>query len=125
MNDRDKYRIEYIIRHCDEIADIVERADCSEDKFRNDYIFSNACAMVIFYIGELFRRMSDEFKSSHEELPWQEVRDMTHLIIHEFDSMDKDLLWQMSRNTIPALRAQLVEICQADICREESPDRER
>lgn len=114
MKDKDQKLIEHIIRHCDEIADTVKRFECSGDKFKGDHVFYNACSMSIFQICELSKKISDEFKSSHAELPWREMRGMRNLFAREYESLNKNYLWETIQNDIPPLRTQLLEICQEE-----------
>ena len=48
--------------------------------------------MALFQIGELSKRMSEDFKSTHTELPWSEMRGMRNLFAHEYESVNKNLL---------------------------------
>ena len=65
MNDRDRRILEHILRHCKEIIETVDRFDFSKENFKHDHVFYNACSMALFQIGELSKRMSEEFKNTH------------------------------------------------------------
>ena len=110
MNDRDRHILEHILRHCEEIIETVDRFDFSKENFKHDHVFYNACSMALFQIGELSKRMSEEFKSSHTEVPWAEMRGMRNLFAHEYESTDKELLWETITKDIPKLNKQLQEI---------------
>ena len=47
----------------------VERFRTSKEIFKHDHVFYNACCMSLFQIGELSKRISEEFKSIHADLP--------------------------------------------------------
>ena len=110
MNDRDRRILEHILRHCEEIIETVDRFDFSKESFKHDHVFYNACSMALFQIGELSKRMSEEFKSTHTEVPWAEMRGMRNLFAHEYESADKELLWETITKDIPKLDKQLQEI---------------
>ena len=114
MKDRDRQITEHIIRHCDEVVETAERFNCSEERFKSDHVFYNACSMAIFQVGELANRLTDDFKAAHAELPWREMRGMRNLFAHEYDTVDKDSLWGTVQNDIPTLREQLKKILQTD-----------
>lgn len=63
MNDRDKRITQHILRHCAEIMSTVKRFDSSRENFNRDHVFYNACSMSLFQIGELSKRMSEDFKN--------------------------------------------------------------
>lgn len=122
MNDRDRQIARHILRHCEEARDTVERFDSSREKFKRDHIFYNACSMVLFQIGELSKRMSEDFKKAHPTMPWSEMRGMRNLFAHEYESLDKDLLWETITKDIPALHSQLQEIYACDLNEENCID---
>ena len=43
-------------------------------------------------------------------MPWAEMRGMRNLFAHEYESLDKDLLWETVMKDIPALYERLKEI---------------
>ena len=114
MNDRDKRITQHILRHCAEIMSTVKRFDSSRENFNRDHVFYNACSMSLFQIGELSKRMSEDFKKANPQLPWSEMRGMRNLFAHEYESADKDLLWETIVKDIPALHHQLQEIYTRD-----------
>ena len=112
MNDRDRQIVGHILRHCKEVTETIERFDTSIENFRRDHVFYNACCRALFQIGELSKRISEDFKSTHTEMPWTELRGMRNLFAHEYESIDKELLWETVTHDIPALHAQLQAIFQ-------------
>ena len=110
MNDRDRRILEHILRHCKEIIETVDRFDFSKENFKHDHVFYNACSMALFQIGELSKRMSEEFKNTHTEVPWAEMRGVRNLFAHEYESADQELLWETITKDIPKLNKQLQEI---------------
>ncbi len=125
MNNRDRQIVEHILRYCREAMDTVKRFDASKEKFKSDHVFYNACSMAVFQIGELSKRISDTFKETHAELPWSEMRGMRNLFAHEYESVDKDLLWETVTNDIPALHIRLQKIYQSNDTTEDSSDNEK
>ena len=114
MNDKERQIMQHILRHTEEVLGTVKWFGMSKEKFMNDYIFYNACAMAIFQIGELSKRMPDTFKETHPELPWSEMRGMRNLFAHEYESVNKEIVWNTMQNDIPALYEKLQAIYQSD-----------
>ena len=52
----------------------------------------------------------EKFQSDHANMPWSEMRGMRNLFAHEYESVDKDLLWETITKDIPGLHDQLQEI---------------
>ena len=113
MKHKDKQIIQHILRYCQELASTAEYFGDSAEEFNTNHIFYNACSMAVFQIGELSKRLSDEFKVAHADLPWKELRGMRNLFAHDYESVDKDSLWGTIQNDIPVLREQMQGIIKA------------
>lgn len=67
---------------------------------------SSAVILQLAVIGELSKRLSDEFKNS-VSLPWQEIAGFRNRAIHEYLSLDLDEVWKTVQNDIPTLETAL------------------
>ncbi len=110
MNVRDKQIIEHMARYCGEIIGASKRFNNSKEQFVNDYVFYNSCCMSLLQIGELSKRLSDDFRESYLDLPWRELRGIRNLFAHEYESVHKELIWDTIQNDIPSLHEQLKAI---------------
>src|SRR4030042_1705494 len=54
-------------------------------------------------IGEASRRISEETRISHSELPWGEMIAMRNVMIHEYDDVDLVIVWETVKNNLPSL----------------------
>ena len=68
-------------------------------------MYRNACAMCILQIGELAGHFSPEFRSSHGQMPWNEIRAMRNVVAHAYGSISIQTTWETIEQDIPALRA--------------------
>ena len=114
MNSKDRQILLHIIKYCDEVAETVQRFSASKVLFMSDHVFYNACSMAIFQVGELSKRFSDEFKSVHNHLPWNDMRGMRNLFAHEYESVNQELLWETVQTDIPDLHDELMVILQTE-----------
>lgn len=67
---------------------------------------SSAVILQLAVIGELSKRLSEEFKS-RVSLPWNEIAGFRNRAIHEYLSLDIDEVWKTVENDIPVLEATL------------------
>ncbi len=67
---------------------------------------SSAVILQLAVIGELSKRLSEEFKSS-VSLPWNEIAGFRNRAIHEYLSLDLDDVWNTVQNDIPVLETAL------------------
>jgi uncharacterized protein with HEPN domain len=61
-------------------------------------------------IGEASKRLSDAFRSRHEDIPWADLRGMRNILIHEYHRVDLQEVWHTARHDLPILHQQLVVI---------------
>ena len=61
-------------------------------------------------IGEAARRVSEQTKAAHPDLPWREMVGMRNLMIHEYDDVDLWAVWETVQNDLPGLIARLTPL---------------
>lgn len=66
--------LEHIISYCDQIEQTVVRFGNSYDTFYTDAIYRNAAALCILQIGELVGKLTEDFRSSHDAIPWRKIK---------------------------------------------------
>lgn len=101
---RDTDLLQHIARYCDDAMDAVHAAG-SETVFLKNRLYQHAVAMCILEIGELAKRISDEFVEKHPEIPWRSVRRMRDMYAHHYHKTDPHQLWTTAVIDLPALKA--------------------
>lgn len=54
-------------------------------------------------IGEAARKISQETKNAHPDIPWKDITGMRNRLIHEYFRIDIEKVWDTVRNDIPVL----------------------
>ncbi|MCT7983865.1 DUF86 domain-containing protein [Laspinema sp. A4] len=67
----------------------------------------SAILYQITIIGEATKRLSMEFRQQHPEIPWRNLAGMRDVIVHEYDQVDLDIVWDVIHGEIPQLLVQL------------------
>ena len=75
----------------------------ARERFNQDENIRLALLHLIQVIGEAARRVSDEGRMSHPEIPWHSVIGMRHRIVHDYMDIREDVLWDTVTQDIPAL----------------------
>jgi uncharacterized protein with HEPN domain len=83
------------------VLEFVQGVDRAE--FDRDTMRQYAVVHGIMIIGEAARRISQEFRGEHPELPWQNMIGMRSRIIHNYDEIDLDIVWRVVEGEIPKL----------------------
>ncbi len=58
-------------------------------------------------IGEAARRISEELKQEHPEIPWRKIIAQRNVLIHEYDDIDYREIWQVVTFHLPRLIDQI------------------
>lgn len=69
----------------------------------------SAILYQITIIGEATKRISQQFRQQHPEIPWREMAGMRDVIAHEYDQLDFDVVWDVVQNKLPELLS-LIEV---------------
>lgn len=67
----------------------------------------DAVARNLEIIGEAANRIPDAVEQAHPMVPWRRLADMRHVLIHEYHSVDADILYRTVVNDLPPLLVQL------------------
>lgn len=73
--------------------------------FRSDVQLQDAVIRRLEIIGEAARRLSDEARAAVPEVPWRSVIGMRNLMIHDYDDVDLDIVWDSVHGHLPRLIA--------------------
>lgn len=54
-------------------------------------------------LGEAGRRMSDEFRENHPEIPWKEIVGLRNVISHQYEKVDYGEILRIVKKRLPDL----------------------
>ena len=63
----------------------------------------SAILYQITIIGEATKRLSVIFRQQHPEIPWRERAGMRDVIVHKYDQLDLDVVWDIVENKLTEL----------------------
>ena len=75
---------------------------------RTDYL-QDALIRCLEVMGEAVKRISSELREQHSDLPWRGMAGMRDLLIHAYDKVDLEEVWQAYRQ-FPWIRDRVLEI---------------
>ncbi|HRN71380.1 MAG TPA: DUF86 domain-containing protein [Candidatus Woesebacteria bacterium] len=58
-------------------------------------------------IGEAAKYVPDEIITAHPEIPWKEMAGMRDIVVHDYDDVNIDEIWNVVKQDIPTLKKQL------------------
>jgi uncharacterized protein with HEPN domain len=58
-------------------------------------------------MGEAANRIPEEYQVEHTEIPWFQIIGARNRLIHGYDNIDSDILWNIINNDLPPLISKL------------------
>lgn len=71
--------------------------------FTADYKTQCACIHQILVMGEAVKRLSKELRSQHPDIPWAAIAGMRDRLIHGYDNVDIEEVWNVATRDTPAV----------------------
>ena len=106
MLPRDMQRLEHILDYCDDIDYQLVKIGRSYESFMADRGCQYAMAFCILQIGELAGKLSSELREdSSNAVRWNEIRGMRNIVVHDYGSIDLDIVWDVVNHDIPGLKS--------------------
>lgn len=75
-----------------------------------DWVDTLALVRLLEVIGEAANRVPDEEQKLHPEIPWLPIIGLRNRLIHGYDSIDLDILWQIVTQDLSPLVGSLEAI---------------
>jgi uncharacterized protein with HEPN domain len=101
LNQRDRVRLGHMLDHSREAITL------SRGKTRvgldNDRVLSLALVRLLEIVGEAAGRVSGEARAHHPEIPWPQIIGLRNRLVHGYDAVDYDILWQIITDDLPGL----------------------
>ncbi len=73
------------------------------DEFTEDIRTQSAVLHQLMVIGEAVKRLSDSFRSEHTAMPWSLIAGMRDNLIHGYDDVDLNQVWDTVERDVPEL----------------------
>lgn len=80
------------------------------DEFSKDSLLQDAVLRRLEIIGEASNRISAETQARYPHLPWLAMKGTRNRVIHEYDSVEIEIIWDIVEMDIPSLIAELEKI---------------
>ena len=108
MQHDNSIRLRHMLDHAREAVRMTKgrnRADLDENR-----MLELALVRLIEIIGEASTRIDQDIKDSLDNIPWRQVSGMRNRLIHGYDAVDLDVLWDVIQLDLPKL---IVHLSQA------------
>jgi uncharacterized protein with HEPN domain len=107
------------LEHIKEAIAIIERrvAGRTIADLASDDVLRDAIERRIEMISEASRRLPEEMKARHPDVPWHNVAGIGNILRHEYYSINIDIIWRIATRDLRPL-AGAVDALLADVLRD-------
>jgi uncharacterized protein with HEPN domain len=98
---RDDIVLKDILNAAQLVAAFVE--GFQKDVFMDDWKTRSAVLYQLTVVGEAVKRLSAEFRLAHAQVPWALIAGMRDHLIHAYDLVDWDEVWETVIRDVPGL----------------------
>ncbi len=103
--EKDKQALIDILKATQQIISYSESIK-KEDLQQNDEKQAAILYRMII-VGEATKRLSPEFRQQYSIIPWREMAGLRDVVIHDYDGLDFDILWNVIQVNLPEILPQL------------------
>ena len=100
-----------MLQHAREAVALVEGK--TRQQLDSDRLLNLALVRLVEIVGEAAARVPRDKWTLYAQIPWWEIVSLRNRLIHAYDSIDFDILWEIVTNDLPPLISQLEQILAA------------
>jgi uncharacterized protein with HEPN domain len=93
------------IEHIDKYTEDMTREEFLEDEKTQDAVIRR-----LEIIGEAIKNMPKEFREENEESLWEGAAGMRDILIHQYFSVDTEVVWNTVEKTVPELKENIEDM---------------
>lgn len=94
----------------DDLSFISEQMkDVSESQFDTNPLLQDSMMFRMIQISENTKRLSDEYKIEHNDIPWSDITGLRNRIVHDYGNVDPMIVYDTLVNDIPDLITQIMK----------------
>jgi uncharacterized protein with HEPN domain len=101
MLHRDAAHLIDILQAARLVREFVKGVD--QQTFNGDVMLQSAVIRQIEVMGEATKRISEDFRSGHQDIPWRKIAGMRDILIHAYDFIDLREVWDAATVSIPEM----------------------
>jgi uncharacterized protein with HEPN domain len=93
------------LRHILEAIEKIEAyISVGRDVFMTTTHWQDAVIRQLEIIGEATKRLSQDLRSQHDEIPWRRIAGLRDVLIHDYMGVDLPAVWEITQRELPVLK---------------------
>lgn len=108
MQREDRIRLQHMLDAARDALGFAEGR--TREDLDSDRQFLLAVVKSLEIVGEAGSQVSEETRQEAADLPWREIVDMRHRLVHGYYDINHDIVWSTLRDDLPELITSLEKI---------------
>lgn len=104
----DQISLKDMLLYANEAVEIL--GETNREDFGHDRVKQLAVTRLVEIIGEAANRVTESTRQKYSSIPWPQIVGMRNRLVHGYDVIDYDLLWDTITNDLPPLIKSLKKI---------------
>ena len=101
--------------YVEDIVDTMEKAEIlleevTYEQFEDDFRINFAVVRALEIIGEAAKRLPMSVRERYPDIPWKGMAGMRDRIIHGYDTVDLQIVWDVVKLDTPLIKPQIQQI---------------
>ena len=105
-------RLTDIVEACERVRGVV--GDMPLELFEVDWQRQWLVERGVEIISEASRRLTDQLKERHPEIPWAKVSGIGNVLRHDYESVAAPIMWKLVKDDLPILE----KVCRQELAAE-------
>jgi uncharacterized protein with HEPN domain len=73
----------------------------TEEQFQASNLHQDAILRQLTIIGEAAKRVSEEFRVNHQEVPWRQIAWFRDVVVRDYSRVDLQEVWRIVQEDLP------------------------
>ena len=101
--------------YLEDILDEMKKAEIllegvTYEQFEADFRINYALVRTLEIIGEAAKRLPDSVRQRYPDIPWRGMAGMRDRVVHGYDRVDLQVVWDVVKQDIPHIKPQIEQI---------------
>ncbi len=102
------FRVRDMLESIARILSVTNGLDYSS--FAQNVIAKEVVERHLITIGEAARNIPKSVQEKYSDIPWRKIMGIRHIVVHDYDGVDYEVVWDVVENHLAGLQEQLEKI---------------